>query len=201
VKTEIIKQGLNWLIVSSVEDSLIQETKEVLKGVYDFNFAPFTTASGEHTVQNYLTNPEWCKDPLHHEPRGWDSLQEKFKTHTQRELVNYGLMQWESMKVHSAWSVAGDQGSYQTIHQHGLGHICTVTYLDVPEEDPQSRNGAIYFVLHSEPFNEFSQPVMRYLNVKPQAGMSIIFPSWILHGVYPQGPGLRRTINIDFKRS
>jgi hypothetical protein len=135
VKTEIIKQGLNWLIISSIDDALVTETKEVLKGVYDFNFAPFTTASGEHTVQNYLTNPEWCKDPLHHKPWGWDSLQEKFKTHTQRELVNYGLMNWTSMKVHSAWSVAGDQGSYQTIHQHGLGHICTVTYLDVPEED------------------------------------------------------------------
>lgn len=197
---EIIRQGLNWLIISKVSDELIEESKEVLKGVYDANFAPFTTASGKHTVQNYLTNPGWCRDPLHYEPKGWDILKEKYKTHTQKELVNYGQMQWPSMEVHSAWSMVGDEGSYQTIHQHGLGHICTVTYLDVPEFDPQSRGGYIYFVLHAEPFNEFSQPVTRYLNIRPEAGMSIIFPSWMLHGVYPQPPGLRRTLNIDFKK-
>jgi hypothetical protein len=200
MKSEIIKQGLNWLILSEVDNSLIEETKEVVKGIYDFNCAPFTTARGKHTVQNYFTNPEWCQDPMHFEPAGWDILQEKYKSHTQRVLVDYGQMQWNSLKVHSGWTMAGDDGSYQSIHQHGIGQICTVTYLDVPESDPQTTDGSIYFVLHGEPFNEFSNPVMRYLNLKPKVGMMVTFPSWILHGVYPQGPGLRRTINIDFKR-
>lgn len=201
-ETKIIKQGLNWLLIVDATE-LVEETKQVLDDVYQFNFAPFTSAKGEKSVQHYLTNPSWMPKDDHRPPAGWDTLQEKYKNLSKRQLINYGLLpdSWKDFQVHSSWAVAGQEGSYHTVHEHGYNNICTVTYLEVPPPSFHAPDGQIYFIMHSDGYNEMSRPTFRVLPIQPHQGMMVIFPSWMLHGVYPQGPGIRQTLNIDFTAS
>jgi hypothetical protein len=89
----------------------------------------------------------------------------------------------------SAWTVLGEEGGYHTCHKHNDNDdISTVLYLAVPEET-NDKQGAIYFFAEN------------YLTVHiPKPGELLIFPVTMHHGTYPQGKGLRQTLNIDFKR-
>lgn len=89
----------------------------------------------------------------------------------------------------SAWTVLGEEGGYHTCHKHNDNDdISTVLYLSVPEET-NDKQGAIYFFAE----NNLTVHV-------PKAGELLIFPVTMHHGTYPQGKGLRQTLNIDFKR-
>jgi hypothetical protein len=143
----------------------------------------------------------------HVEPKGWPALREKYELIVQREIVNYGLMpsNWSKLHACSAWTVTGEEGSYHTVHEHGPMNVCSVTYLKVPPAPPINEDklenpvsGQIYFIMHADGYNPLSVPNFRVLHITPQEGMIVIFPSWMLHGVYPQGPGIRQTLNIDF---
>lgn len=201
-ETRLIKQGLNWVMIVDASD-LIEKSKEVLTTVYPFNYAPFTSAKGDKSRQYYLTNPEWMPREDHHPPNGWDSLSNDFKKLAMKNLINHGTFpdSWKGLDVKSSWTVIGEEGSYHTVHEHGYNHICSVTYLEVTEPSPHRPDGQIYFVMHGEGYNEMSRPTFRVLPIQPQKGMMVIFPSWMLHGVYPQGPGIRQTLNIDFGSS
>ena len=198
--SNIIRQGLNWVIITRVDDFTL--TNQVLDSAYDYNFAQWTSAKGKNSQQRYLTRPNWWTGDGHREPENFDLLKEQYTKIVRKELVHHGLMpfSWANLDVHSAWTVTGEEGSYHTLHEHGYGKISTVTYLKVPPPNPPSMDGGIYLVMHADGFNEVSGPNMRVLPIYPEEGMMLIFPSWILHGVYPQGPGTRQTISFDFKQ-
>ena len=88
------------------------------------------------------------------------------------------------------WSVYGRENGYHTFHVHNnkkLPHIATVTYLDTPKPDEQ-RGGEFYGLLDN-----------KYFEIKPEIGTFIVVSINVFHGAYPQGKGLRRTINLDFE--
>ena len=91
-----------------------------------------------------------------------------------------------------SWIVEGHEHSWHRLHRHGKPkvreniNLSTVLYLKVPEE-----GGEFYFILEKNTGTE------RHL-IKPTVGDLLIFPWSVFHGVYPQGPGLRRTVNMDF---
>lgn len=195
--SQIFKQGLNWVIVDHIGN--LDSTNQMLETVTDDDWHAYTSAKGSNSRQHYIINPTWMPHAGHQEPIGWPDVRRKFTKIVQTEIVNYGLMpmNWTELHACSAWTVTGEEHSYHTIHEHGPMNICSVTYLKVPEKQ-ESPAGQIYFVLHSDGYNSLSTPNMRVLHIQPQEGMIVIFPSWILHGVYPQGPGTRQTLNIDF---
>lgn len=91
----------------------------------------------------------------------------------------------------SAWTVLGKENSYHTVHNHNkknLNYISTVTYLNVPKKD----KGLFYYFFQNE-------ENLEHRIIEPYKNMVIIMPSWIYHGVYPQGKGLRQTLNLDFE--
>jgi uncharacterized protein (TIGR02466 family) len=195
--SKIFREGANWVIVTFLSD--IEPFQKVVDDAYEVDWSLYTSCTGEKSRQHYLINPKWMPDLNHKQPRGWESLQTKFESLVQKELVYHCVMPSNWNKVHacSAWTAIGEKGSYHTVHDHGPSNICSVTYLKVPEgqEDPE---GQIYFVMHGQSYNVISPPKMQVFHVRPQKGMMIIFPSWMLHGVYPQGEGIRQTLNIDF---
>jgi len=195
--SQIMKQGLNWIIIDYLSDTKF--TDEVISSMSQEDYAPYTSAKGQNSKQNYIINPSWMPSATHQEPEGWHKLRERYEQIVQREVVNYGLMpsNWNKLHACSAWVVSGEEGSWHTCHEHGPMNICSITYLKVPtgQESPQ---GDVYFIMDGSAYNPLSTPNFRILHVRPQEGMIIMFPSWMLHGVYPQGPGLRQTLNIDF---
>lgn len=198
--SKIFKEGLNWVIIDHIGN--LDLPKKVLETVTENDWSDYTSAKGPKSKQHYIINPRWMPAPDHKQPDGWPELCDKFKSIVQKEVVYHGLMpmDWGELHAVSAWTVVGEEGSYHTIHEHGPMNICSVTYLKVPEhqEYPQ---GQIYFVMHSDGYTGLSTPSSRVLHVQPQEGMIVIFPSWMLHGVYPQGKGTRQTLNIDFSNN
>jgi uncharacterized protein (TIGR02466 family) len=197
--SQIFREGSNWVIISHLNESEIPPIQSVIDDAYEIDWSLYTSCKGEKSKQYYLINPKWMPDKSHRQPKDWNVVQEKFKTIIQSELVYHCVMptNWKELHACSAWTAIGEKGSYHTIHDHGPSNICSVTYLKVPEnqEDPA---GQIYFVMHGQSYNTISPPKMQIFHVQPKVGMVVIFPSWMLHGVYPQGEGIRQTLNIDF---
>ena len=94
----------------------------------------------------------------------------------------------------NGWTVYGKRGGYHVVHRHNLESkdikdICTVTYLDVGEED-EWHCGNLFFFIKGEA-----------RNFTPSTGDVIVFPGSMYHGTYPQTSEMRQTLNIDFNRS
>jgi hypothetical protein len=102
----------------------------------------------------------------------------------------------KSLEILNAWTVIGEEGSYHKLHNHfsnlDKNIICSVIYLETPKKE-NNENGNFYCAYK----DKYKQ--VQYFSHKPEKGDIIVFPSWLLHGVYPQDKGLRRSLNIDFK--
>ena len=75
-----------------------------------------------------------------------------------------------------------------SLQKKNLNYISTVTYLNVPKKD----KGLFYYFFQNE-------ENLEHRIIEPSKNMVVIMPSWIYHGVYPQGKGLRQTLNLDFE--
>ena len=118
-------------------------------------------------------------------------LEKKIKTKIKKLLkTSY------SLEILNAWTVIGEKGSYHKLHNHFSNSdkniICSVIYLETPEKK-DNENGNFYCAY----MDKYKQ--VQYFSHKPEVGDIIVFPSWLLHGVYPQDKGLRQSLNIDFK--
>lgn len=203
IDAEIIKHSNeSWILISKIED--LESYKKVLSQVDTRDLSQYTSAKGKNSKQYYLENPEWNPFPDFEEPDGWKSICNDLTLSVQRLLISHSLMpiDWKHLIPSGAWTVIGDEGSFHTIHDHGCEKISTILYIETPVYDKEIscyKPGFPYFVVHGQPFSNISPPARRIVELEPFAGMLIVFPSWILHGVYPQGPGIRQTLNIDFK--
>jgi hypothetical protein len=96
-----------------------------------------------------------------------------------------------NLNISSAWTVLGEKGTYHTLHRHNLNDdISTVLYLEVPNIKFPDADGCFYF-FNGEEVQE----------IIPKKGDLLIFPATLFHGSYPQGEGLRQTLNLDFSRN
>lgn len=197
--SEIFKQDSNWVIIDSIGKDTLEFARSVLADTDENDWSQYTSAKGPKSKQQYIINPVWMPSQGHKEPAKWPELRSTFETLVQRNLVLHSLMpgNWQKLHACSAWTVVGEEGSYHTIHEHGPQNVCSVTYLEVPK-DQEYPAGQLYFVMHGASYNSLSVPATRIFHINPQPGTIVIFPSWMLHGVYPQGPGIRQTLNIDF---
>lgn len=88
----------------------------------------------------------------------------------------------------NAWININGTGGYNTTHHHGEFHISGVYYVKQPSK-AQGRSGMIEFInsrfdnhIHEEiGTNAFAPKV----NFRPKEGEMIVFPSTLLHSVYP----------------
>ena len=109
------------------------------------------------------------------------------------------------MEFKSGWIVNQKENEYNPIHYHSNCSISAVLYLKVPEFRPRgfvgkkNIDGYIEFINSTVDHSMLSAG--SYL-VKPQVGQLLMFPSTLLHTVYPfQGSGERRSLafNLDYE--
>jgi uncharacterized protein (TIGR02466 family) len=110
-----------------------------------------------------------------------------------------------NMKFVSGWIVNQKENEYNPAHYHSNCSISAVLYLKVPEFRPRgfvgkkNIDGYIEFINSTVDHSMLSAG--SYL-VKPQVGQLLMFPSTLLHTVYPfQGPEERRSLafNLDYE--
>lgn len=198
---ELITCGNNWVIVNRLDD--LDDLEQLVIDADPRDFSKYTTASGG-SVQKYFTTPPWASHLSMGEQKqssNWISVKEKYENIIGQHLVHHGHMpfEWGHPRIISGWTVTGEEGSYHTPHEHGRDYVSCVIYTATPNDNPELSNGSIYFVLHADAYSELYHPANRLLNLIPGKGMIIIFPSWIIHGTVPQGPGIRTTVNFDLR--
>lgn len=199
MQSSITQHGSNWVIVGHIDEfSDIKEAVDSVDKTYDL--ASYTSAKG--SKQNYITTPHVIPyynytTPIKPPPT-WDKVSKRIENIVLKHLVEHSLlpMTWNGIKIESAWVVNGEEGSFHTMHEHGNGCISAVIYTSTAEVQYEHQ-GAIYFALDSNPYSDLGAQNPRLLKLNPKPGNIVIFPGWILHGVYPQGPGLRQTLAMD----
>lgn len=199
MNSELIESGNNWIILSPISQRLLQDTKQLFENIDSQDFKNFTSTEGTNSVQNYLTRPLWLdSEDDFFEPDGWIEVEKRYLDQIQKEIVNHRIPSDVpiNLTTHSAWSVTGHEGSYHTAHFHQGSDLSAVIYTDIPDNQTFP-DGSIFFILHSDGDIAFKNIPHKVLHLNPAEGMMIIFPSHVIHGVYPQKEGLRRTLNLD----
>jgi uncharacterized protein (TIGR02466 family) len=97
-------------------------------------------------------------------------------------------------KLANCWTITQPENSYQVTHTHPHGTISGNLYLEIPNfNNIEDTDGCISFQ-----FNPPMPDMTKFIHIKPQAGIMLIFPSWLSHQVYPwQGLGNRRVFAWD----
>tara|TARA_B100000787_G_scaffold159155_1_gene137072 strand:- start:30 stop:668 length:639 start_codon:yes stop_codon:yes gene_type:complete len=110
-----------------------------------------------------------------------------------------------NIEFKSGWIVNQKENEYNPVHQHSNCNISSVLYLKVPDFKPRGYTGKKNIDGYIEFINSTVDHSMlsagSYL-VKPEVGKLLMFPSTLLHTVYPfQGPGERRSLafNLNYK--
>ena len=90
----------------------------------------------------------------------------------------------KSFNLKSSWAVCQFESDYNPIHWHD-GHISGVMYTKMPKDlgssyKNENKNGRISFIHGSTQFL-----VSSVYDVKPEVGDLFIFPSYMMHTVYP----------------
>lgn len=103
------------------------------------------------------------------------------------EVATSGIIP-QNLKIEfhlSSWAAVNRKGHYNTTHVHPMATWSGVYYVDPGDEDPDSPGGLL----------EFEHPIMASVMtffpgvlpsarlVRPEAGMMILFPSYLQHSV------------------
>ena len=168
-----------WLIKINVDTKPFEDALKLCDKFEDVT--GITTAKGKFSKQYHF---HYAK-PYYNEMR-------KYLIYIDNKVKTYNL------KPFSSWIVESDNGSYHKFHRHsvnGMTHIrpnknniATVLFLEVPED---KNKGDFYFLLKKG--NDILNNT-----ITPEKGDLLFFPWSVYHGVYPQGNGLRKTVNLDY---
>ena len=117
-------------------------------------------------------------------------LKDWLKVVTELEETNIESLEFEQ----HAWFHISRKTAYKSLHNHPNASWSVVYYIDPGDIDETKRSGFIQFYdprsgsnMHEDVSNykmkrEFSQNGVSY---KPQAGMFVVFPSYLYHDVLP----------------
>lgn len=203
---KIFENGKNWVIEDYLDDTLVREIKTIIEKNLDdiLKKKEGTSTKGKNAEQYWLVNQNvnyWIKD------KNFYAFEDVFKNQILNRLIAGNLFAERvkdnlDLKYLNSWTVIGDKHSYHSIHHHQEGDfnaISVVLYLNVPETNKKDElENDIYLVVNSEANNIYYDNRPSYLNINPEVGKLLIFPSWVLHGTYPQTNGIRQTFNIDY---
>ena len=101
----------------------------------------------------------------------------------------------------SAWATVCRAGTYHAPHSHPDSAWSGVYYVDSGSENPGCRlSGVLEFLdprAGAEAVSAPGDPYGEPFRVRPQAGLLVVFPSWLYHWVHPY-EGERPRIAISF---
>jgi uncharacterized protein (TIGR02466 family) len=104
----------------------------------------------------------------------------------------------------TAWANVNQSGDYNRSHLHSNNHWSGVYYVETGRPDPAVMpNGAIEFVDPRPAATVFGLPgldVPSTWTIHPDAGVMLMFPSWMRHSVLPyRGEGPRISIAFNLR--
>ena len=111
-------------------------------------------------------------------------------------------------QINSAWIVSQYENEYNPLHNHTGCDISAVIYLKVPDvkgrrnleskKGKQDNDGDISFVHSSVGHRNHDIFEKGVMNISPISGLLVMFPSYLIHTVYPFiGEGERRCLPFN----
>ena len=143
-----------------------------------------------------------------------DMLEGCVRTYVYESIIRHGNPKDSSIetRINSAWIVSQYQNEYNPTHGHTGCEISGVLYLKTPDvknrrkipskEGKKDHDGDITFTYNSESQRSGELLSKGVMQVTPSRGLMLLFPSWLLHQVYPFiGKEERRSIafNANYK--
>lgn len=184
----------NWIIETKYDQenlSYLVNFLETAKGV-SYKFGLSTSGNSNQywflgKGANYSKNKSFIK------------ISKTISKIAKEQLNKYELLSEDIyLKPGNSWTVVGSKGSFHKLHDHGNNFgLCTIVYTKVPEIIKDDE-GCVYFIMSNDIRVSSYTSVPKVISIKPEFGKMIIFPSHILHGVYPYPEGLRQSFNLDF---
>tara|TARA_B100001939_G_C16644096_1_gene488858 strand:- start:30 stop:668 length:639 start_codon:yes stop_codon:yes gene_type:complete len=113
-----------------------------------------------------------------------------------------------SSKINSAWIVSQYENEYNPMHNHTGCDISAVIYLKTPDvkgrrnieskKGKHDNDGDISFVHSATGQRNFDVFEKGVTNITPSPGLMVMFPSYLIHTVYPFiGEGERRCLPFN----
>ena len=99
--------------------------------------------------------------------------------HINNFLVNSNYKSHKSINIDSCWVVRQYESEYNPVHSHN-GDVSGVLYLKFPQDRKSGKDGSITFVNSPTFFLNRG-----HLTLTPEVGSIFLFPSYVLHTVYP----------------
>ena len=99
--------------------------------------------------------------------------------HINSFLVNSNYISHKSINIDSCWVVRQYESEYNPVHSHN-GDVSGVLYLKFPQDRKSGKDGSITFVNSPTFFLNRG-----HLTLIPEIGSIFLFPSYVLHTVYP----------------
>jgi|TARA_B100001093_G_C26566201_1_gene900876 predicted 2-oxoglutarate/Fe(II)-dependent dioxygenase YbiX len=99
--------------------------------------------------------------------------------HINNFLVNSNYRSHKSINLDSCWVVRQYESEYNPVHSHN-GDVSGVLYLKFPQDRKSGKDGSITFVNSPTFFLNRG-----HLTLTPEIGSIFLFPSYVLHTVYP----------------
>ena len=99
--------------------------------------------------------------------------------HINNYLVNCGYKEHKEINIDSCWVVRQYQSEYNPVHSHN-GDVSGVLYLKFPQKRKTQKDGSISFVYSPTFFLNRG-----HITFVPEVGSVFLFPSYLLHTVYP----------------
>ena len=99
--------------------------------------------------------------------------------HINQFLINSNYKNHKSINIHSCWVVRQYESEYNPVHSHN-GDVSGVLYLKFPQNRKSGKDGSITFINSPSFFLNRG-----HLNLIPEVGSIYLFPSYVLHTVYP----------------
>ena len=104
----------------------------------------------------------------------------------------------------TGWANLNRRGDYNRSHTHTGNHWSSVYYVEPGKEvEDRPLSGAIEFIDPRPAINVYDIPGISQVStwtIRPEAGMMLMFPSWLRHGVLPyEGEKVRLTIAFNLR--
>lgn len=201
---KIYENENNWVIEDQIDNQLTNKIKNTIDKNIDKllkNKEGYSTI-GKNAEQYWVTN---YKENFYYQNKDFEHIKNDYTSNILNRLKKSNVLKTSDINaIHrSCWSVISEKNSFHAAHFHtkkNLFAISTVLYLNVPDTNTvDCLENNLYLILNSNPNNSYNNKCSpRILDINPEVGKLLIFPSWIIHGTYPQTKGIRQTFNIDY---
>lgn len=204
---KIYENGNNWVIEDQLDNKLTEKIIDIINKNLNnlLKIKKGYSIKGKNVEQYWLIKQE---SNFYFKNKDFHDIKQEYKNHVLNRLKKSNILDEKIKNLdicnNNSWSVIGEENSFHVAHFHdsngiGISGISTLVYLKVPESNTEdSPENNLFLIMNSGPNNLFYYSNPKIIEINPEVGKIVIFPTWIIHGTYPQSKGVRQTFNIEY---